>query len=62
MTYLLSISIMVGLLLVWAFVQDRWKKTFPEDVLDDDALAGRSDCGNCGCGGGTCVNKTPIAD
>ena len=61
MTTLLSITIIVGLMLVWAFVQDRWKKTFPEDVLDGDALAGRSDCGNCGCGG-TCANQTPITD
>lgn len=61
MTTLLSITIIVGLMLVWAFVQDRWKKTFPDHVLNDDALAGRSDCGNCGCGG-TCVNRTSITD
>lgn len=56
MTYLISISITILLMVAWVFIQAKWKQTFINEVTDEDALAGRSDCGNCGCGG-TCPNR-----
>ncbi len=46
---IIAIAGIVGVMLAWVAVQAMWKNTFPDDVRDDDALAGRSSCGNCGC-------------
>ncbi len=39
----------VGLVITWVAVQLLWKKEFVDYLSDDDVLAGRSSCGNCGC-------------
>jgi hypothetical protein len=39
----------VGLMVGWMLVQSLWKKIFSEHVTDDDAMAGRTKCSNCGC-------------
>jgi hypothetical protein len=39
----------VGLMLVWVMIQFWWRKTFAEHLSDDDVLAGRTSCSNCGC-------------
>jgi hypothetical protein len=39
----------VSIMVAWTLIQQHWKRVFPEDVADDDALAGRKSCGNCGC-------------
>lgn len=44
-----SISIIL-MMMIWVIVQLTWKAVFPEKMVDEDALAGRSECGNCGCG------------
>lgn len=47
--YIIGILGIVALMVVWALVQRLWKKVFSENVVDSDVLAGRSDCGSCGC-------------
>lgn len=39
----------IGLMIIWVVVQSYWRDTFFENILDDDVLAGRTSCGNCGC-------------
>ncbi len=52
LTALLAMAIITGL---WLSVQRRWLRRFPEQAsADGDALAGRSGCHACDCGGGTC--------
>jgi hypothetical protein len=46
---LIGIGGIVGLMVLWVVVQGWWRKTFREHVVDDDVLAGRTKCGNCGC-------------
>ena len=48
-TYLLAILLVPMLMLGWLFVQSAWRRQFPGNDSDGDVLAGRSDCGNCGC-------------
>ncbi len=46
----IAIGGIVGLMLVWVAIQALWRKTFSDDyTTDDDVLAGRRSCGNCGC-------------
>ena len=47
--YIIGILAIVGLMLTWVMVQQLWKRAFPDKHIDGDVLAGRSDCGNCGC-------------
>ncbi len=48
---------MIALLLGWTLVQAGWRRAFPDALTDDeDVLAGRRSCGNCGCSG-TCTNR-----
>ncbi|HCX24158.1 MAG: hypothetical protein CMB80_21360 [Flammeovirgaceae bacterium] len=54
-----STVVIVSLMLVWSVVQWFWKQAFPEDVVNDDALAGRDSCGNCTCSG-TCSIKAQL--
>jgi len=46
---LTAITAIVGLMLLWIIVQALWGKTFAEHVSDEDVMAGRTKCGNCGC-------------
>ena len=39
----------VSLLIIWIVVQSWWGKTFADQLSDDDVLAGRTSCSNCGC-------------
>ena len=59
MLYSLSIAIIgiVSLMLVWTLVQSVWKKLFADHITDEDVLAERRSCGNCGCGT-ICQKKT----
>ena len=45
---LLAIVIPPLLLLGWVLVQNAWRREFGRPGDDDDVLAGRGDCGNCG--------------
>lgn len=55
-----SIIIGVGgivlMMVAWMAVQRLWGKTFAEYMTDDDAMAGRTKCSNCGCTA-VCQNK-----
>ncbi len=46
---IIGIGLTLALVLVWTFVQYQWKNTFREEYLDDDVLADRRSCSNCGC-------------
>ena len=39
----------IALMITWVLVQNGWKKVFHDEITDEDVLAGRSSCGNCGC-------------
>ena len=45
----IGIGLMLGLVLLWTVVQTLWKKVFREEYLEEDVLAGRRSCSNCGC-------------
>lgn len=47
--YVIAIGGIVGLMLAWVWVQSAWRKTFSENISDEDVLAERRSCGNCGC-------------
>lgn len=36
-------------MLGWTLVQIYWKKTFAANISDEDVLAERRSCSNCGC-------------
>lgn len=55
-SFLTAVSILVGLVLFWVAVQALWRKVFADYVNDEDGLAERRDCGNCGCTK-ACENK-----
>lgn len=50
-----------GLMVAWVVIQRLWLRAFPDEHVDQDVLAGRSDCGSCGCTT-SCVNKTKSID
>lgn len=55
----IAIGGIVGLMLVWVGIQALWRKVFSDDYTsDEDVLAGRRSCGNCGCTT-VCKNKEP---
>ncbi|THD66614.1 hypothetical protein E7Z59_12550 [Robertkochia marina] len=46
---LIGIGLIVSIVLVWVLVQVLWKDAFREEYREDDVLAGRRSCSNCGC-------------
>jgi hypothetical protein len=55
-SYVIGISGIVALMVTWIGVQTLWRKIFSEHVTDEDALAERTKCDNCGCTT-ACENK-----
>jgi len=53
---LIGIAGVIALVLVWVLVQTLWGKTFSEYISDEDVMAGRTKCSNCGCTT-ACENK-----
>lgn len=47
--YIIGMVGITALMAGWVFIQSFWRKTFSDELKDDDVLAGRSSCGNCGC-------------
>ncbi|MBL7472203.1 hypothetical protein [Robertkochia sediminum] len=45
----IGIGLTLSIVFFWALVQALWKKTFREEYSEDDVLAGRRSCSNCGC-------------
>ncbi|MCO6477306.1 MAG: hypothetical protein J5I94_11825 [Phaeodactylibacter sp.] len=48
-SFLIGIGGMIFLMIGWALVQSLWRKSFSDYISDDDVLADRRSCGNCGC-------------
>lgn len=59
MKYMIAILIITGLMILWIFIQFLWKNIFLGSEAQEDALASRSDCGNCG-RSTTCSKKQSI--
>jgi hypothetical protein len=57
MKYIIGIVAITGLMILWAIVQYLWKNIFLDQQTNEDVLAGRSDCGSCGCST-LCSKKT----
>ena len=55
--YLLAIVIPPLLLVGWVVVQNAWRREFGAAGDDDDVLATRGGCGDCGCTSG-CRQRT----
>ncbi len=55
-TTLIAIFAIVSLMLVWLLVQNLWRKLFADQISDEDVLAERRSCGDCGCNG-ICENN-----
>ena len=49
LTYLIGIGAIVSMMLAWVWVQSLWRDTFSENISDQDVLAERRSCCNCGC-------------
>jgi hypothetical protein len=56
-SFIIGIGGVVTLLVMWVVVQSWWGKVFADNITDDDVLAGRTKCSNCGCTT-VCENKT----
>jgi hypothetical protein len=48
-TYLIGIGGIVGLMVIWVVVQAFWRRIFADHISDEDVLAERRSCSNCGC-------------
>ena len=48
-SFIIGIGFIVTIAVAWLFVQILWKSNFSEEYADDDVLAGRRNCSNCGC-------------
>lgn len=46
---LIGIGGIIILMVAWMLVQMSWGKTFSEEISDEDVLADRRSCSNCGC-------------
>ena len=57
--YVIAIGGIVALMLAWVWVQSVWRKMFSENISDEDVLAERRSCGNCGCTK-VCIKKKVI--
>ncbi|MEO9806002.1 MAG: hypothetical protein ABJF04_22275 [Reichenbachiella sp.] len=57
--YLISIIGIVSLMIIWMGVQSMWRKMFSAHLSDEDALAERTRCTNCGCTT-VCKNKRDL--
>ena len=48
-SYLIAIIGIISMMGLWTLVQTYWKKVFTDYITDEDAMADRRSCGNCGC-------------
>ncbi len=48
-SFLIGIGGMIFLMVAWVAIQSLWRKSFSDYISDDDVLADRRSCGNCGC-------------
>lgn len=48
-SFIIAVGALIFLMVVWVFVQRLWGNTFSDYISDEDVLAERRSCGNCGC-------------
>ncbi len=48
-SYVIAVTGIAALMVVWAFVQRIWGQVFFPESPEDDALEHRISCGKCGC-------------
>ncbi len=60
MKYIIAITAIIGLMTLWVLIQGLWRRAFLDPEEDEDVLAGRMDCGSCGCGTPCKVKKLAI--
>lgn len=48
-SFIIGLVGMILLMILWWMVQRQWKRSFSDRITDEDVLAGRNDCTNCGC-------------
>ena len=53
---IIGLGLIITIVLLWTFIQTQWRDTFQEEYFEDDVLAGRRSCSNCGCTT-VCANK-----
>lgn len=46
---LIAVGGIVSMMIMWLLVQKLWGQTFSEHLIDEDVMAGRTKCSNCGC-------------
>lgn len=49
----------VGMMLAWIGVQTIWRRMFAGQISDEDVLAERRSCGDCGCTTACSLDKRP---
>lgn len=52
----------ITMMVLWAFVQHLWVDSFSDYTDNPDALAHRTNCGNCGCTTLCYKNESSISD
>jgi hypothetical protein len=59
MLYTMSIAMgaVIVLMLFWILIQTIWRNVFRDYIQDEDVLADRRSCANCGCSGQTCTRS-----
>ena len=55
-SFIIGIGGIIIMMVLWVLVQSLWRKTFAEYLTDEDVLADRTKCSNCGCAT-ACENK-----
>lgn len=53
----IAIGGIVSMMIIWIGIQYMWKQVFAEHITDEDVLADRRSCGNCGCSSATSCSR-----
>jgi hypothetical protein len=53
----IAVGSVVAMMLFWALIQAIWRHTFKDYITDEDVLADRRSCSNCGCSGQQCTRN-----
>ena len=48
-SFIIAVGGIIAMMTLWVIVQMLWRKTFAEYLSDEDVLADRRSCSNCGC-------------
>lgn len=56
-TIVIAVGSVVAMMVFWALIQAIWRNAFKDFIHDDDVLADRRSCSNCGCSGQKCTRS-----